>query len=150
MGFWYDKALQKRDKGQIDFSADDLRILLVGTSTTVDTERDTEFISGFSTLDELTSVTNYSRKTLTSLAVSVDITNHESEIDADDVVWSSLGGTTDATIQAAVIYKHVTDDTDAIPLIYLDNGGASFNQTTNGGDVTINFAAEGYAKSGTC
>ena len=94
-------------------------------------------MNGFATLGEL-SDPSYSRAILSNLAVNKDNVNDRAEFDADDEVFSSINA---GTAQAALIYLHVTNDTDSIPLIYIDQ--TDFPIVTNGGDVTLNFNAEG-------
>ena len=135
--FIYEKALTKIALGDIHFDTDDIRVLLVGTITTADTETEVEFISGFTTLDEFTDA-SYARKTLTTKAVNEDLANNRAEFDADNVTWTALTGD---TAQAAIVYKFVTNDADSIPIAYIDTGG--FPQTPAGADLTINWNAEG-------
>lgn len=143
MTFVYEKALTKLMNDTIDLSTADLRVLIVGESSTVDTETEVEFISGFTTLDELTGVTNYVRKALANEAIGEDLTNNRAELDADNVTWVALGGAANGTIQGFLVYVHVTDDDDSIPLSYHDNDGASFSQGTNGSNVSMNIDVEG-------
>jgi hypothetical protein len=73
VSFVYHKALTAILNGNIDWDANDLRALLVMTNTTADTETDVQFISDFTTLDEMDG-TNYVRKQLTE-AVNEDLAN---------------------------------------------------------------------------
>jgi len=133
----YTQATKEIGDGNIDWINDDIRVILVDNSTTADTEEDAATISGFTTLGEL-SGTGYSRKVLASKAVNKDDANNRTEFDAADVVYTSINA---GTAQAAIIYKHVTNDTDSIPLMYIDQ--TDFPIITNGGDVTLNFNVEG-------
>lgn len=141
MSFVYEKAITKV-VGATNLASADVRVLLVGASTTADTETEIEFLSGFTTLDEI-SATNYARKTVASEAINEDLTNNRAEFDFEDQTWSSLGGASNDTIQGAVVYVHVTDDTDSWPLCYLDDNGSSFNKTTNGSDMVLTLNAQG-------
>ena len=129
--------------GDIDFAADDIRVLLVMTDTTVDTEKDVDDIDEFTTLDEMDGA-NYVRKALANEAVTEDEANDRGEFDADDVTWSALGAGT-RNVQAAVVFKHVTDDTDSVPIAYIDTGGFPF--AASGADVTIQWNAEGIVQA---
>ena len=146
MSFVYNKIKTAILKGEIDFqeAGDDMRILLVKekASTTTDTEDDTEFISGFSTLGELVA-TNYARAALANQAVNEDLPNDRAEFDADDVTFSSLGGAANDTIGAIVLFKFVTNDADSPPVAYIDDGGSDFSLTTNGSNVVVTWDAEG-------
>lgn len=135
--FVYNEAKYQIAIGVLDFSSADTRLILVDNTTTCDTEDDVLLMNGFTTLGEL-SGTGYVRKVLGNTAVNKDFSNDRVEFDADDVVFTGIDA---GTAQAALIYFHVTDDTDSIPLIYIDQ--TDFPIVTNGGDVTLNFNLEG-------
>lgn len=137
--FAYTEAKSKILNGDIDFAVDDIRVLLVDSSTSADTEEDVTTINGFATLGELSDA-SYARKALANEVVNKDNPNDRAEFDADDVVWSSINA---GTAAAAIIYKHVTNDTDSIPLFYIDS---NFPFVTNGGDFTLQWNAEGIAQ----
>lgn len=141
----YNYAKTKLITGQIDLDADDIRVLLVkvAASTTCDTEVNAQTISGFTTLGEI-SATNYVRKALASEVVNTDTSNNRAEFDAADVTWTALGGASNDTIGGYVIYKHVTNDTDSIPILY--NEFAS-SQATNGGDIVVQWNSEGILQA---
>lgn len=137
--FTYTPAKAEIAKGNIDFVNDDIRVALVMTNTTADTEEDTALMNGFTTLDEFDGA-NYARIALASQAVNQDDANDRAEFDANDITFSALGaGTRNA--QAAIVYKHVTDDTDSIPIAYIDTGGFPF--APNGNDVVVEWNGEG-------
>ena len=76
------------------------------------------------------------RKTLT-LSFSTDDTDDEGVVDdTSDYTWSSLGADSAAT--GFLIYKHLTNDAASTPICWLDGVF-----TSNGGDVTVQFNAEG-------
>lgn len=129
---------QKSAKGLIDLDTDDIRAILVKTTTTVDTEDDIEFISGYGTLGEC-DVASYTRKALTSEAVGVDLTNNRAEFTADAIVWATLE--TGNTLQGVLLYKHVTNDADSMPIAFLEFAS---NFVTNGGGLTVTPNAEGF------
>ena len=52
--FAYNKLKTRLLKADEDFDTGDYRIILVSATTTADTEDDVEFVSGFTTLDEVT------------------------------------------------------------------------------------------------
>ena len=136
----YTRAKFQIANGDIDLTGDDIRVMLVKVSgsTTTDTEEDVTLMNGFSTLGELVA-TNYVRKALANEAVNEDTANDRAEFDADDVVWSSLGGATNDTIGALLVLKHVTNDADSIPIAYIE----LTDTTTNGGDITVSWNVEG-------
>lgn len=129
-------------KADLDFENDDIRIMLVDSTTTADTEEDTTTIAGFSTLGEL-SGTGYVRKALASKTVTKDNANNQSYFDAADVTWTGINA---GTAAAVLVYKHVTDDSDSVPIAYIDGG--DFPIVTNGGDITLRWASDGIVKIG--
>lgn len=124
--------------GSIDWDTHDIRILLVMTNSTADTETDKTTISGFTTLDECDG-SAYVRKAFTGEVVNQDTPNARAELDADDVVWTALGNGT-RQVQGAVIFRFITNDADSIPIAYIDFGA---NLNPAGGNVTIQWNAEG-------
>lgn len=127
-----------------DTAGDDIRVLLVGTLTTADTEQDTEFLSAFTTLDE-TIATSYVRQALANEVVNQDDPNDRAEFDADDVAFGALGNGVNEQVDAAVYFKFVTVDADSPAMVFVDTGGFPF--TTNGGTVTIQHNAEGIIQA---
>lgn len=139
----YTYAKAKLLSADIDLNADDIRVLMVMSNTTCDTEEDKQFIDTFTTLDECDGA-NYARKTLANEAVAADEANDRGEFDADDFTWTALGVGTRQNV-GAVVYKFVTDDSDSIPIAYIDTGGFPFDG--NGGNVTIQWNAEGILQA---
>jgi hypothetical protein len=137
--FWYTYAKSKIMSGDIDLDTDSIRAALVMTNTTCDTEEDKQLMNAFTTLDEMDGA-NYVRKVLASTAVAADEANDRGEFDADDVTWSSLGAGT-REIAALVIYKHVTDDTDSIPIAYMYSTDFPFPAV--GATIIVQWDAEG-------
>jgi hypothetical protein len=92
---------------------DDLASLLAGTS------------------DEATDA-SYSRKTLTSVTVTVDDTNERVDLDCADITWTALAGA--AIAKLVIVYDPDTTtgtDSTVIPI-----GAFSFDITPDGSDVT--------------
>ncbi len=125
--------------GEIDLNADDIRCALLMTNTTADTEEDTALMNAFTTLDECDS-TGYARQVLANEAVNKDDPNNRAEFDADDASFTGLGGDATRAIQGALIYKHVTSDTDSIPIAFIE-----FTSTvpTTATQIDIPWDAEG-------
>lgn len=135
----FNEALRGIFAGEIDLNAHDIRVALVMTNTTADTENDSiTNMDDFTTLDECDGA-NYVRKALATEAVNRDDGNDRAEFDADDVTWSALGNGTRA-LQGFLILKHVTNDADSIPIAYVD---FSANQNPGGSDFSIAWNAEG-------
>lgn len=136
--------------GTIDYLADTIVAMLLGIATAYTYNPDTDLIDEGGANDildaELTGVSGYTgghggagRKTLASKTIAVNDTSNRVEVDAADITWTALG--TGGTIEAAVILKPGTsDDTTARPIAYLDNT----NVPTNGSDVTLQFASNGF------
>jgi hypothetical protein len=144
--FVYTKAKQRLLAGDVDLdeAGHDMRVLLVMTSTTADTDQDADTLSGITTLDEYDG-SGYARQAIASQTTVEDETNNRGEFDGADVTFATLGAGT-RQCQAAVIYRHV-DGTAANdqPVIYIDTGGFPFSG--NGGDVTISWNAEGILQA---
>lgn len=135
----YNEFKRANAAGEIDLNADDIRIALVMTNTTVDTENDgITTVSGFTTLDEMDGA-NYARAALANEAVNKDDGNDRAEFDADDVTFSLLGNGT-REVQGALVYKHVTNDADSIPIAFIE---FATTQNPGGSDFTIQWDAEG-------
>ena len=137
----YTPAKTKLASGEIDLAAggDDIRVILVMSNTTADTEEDKDFVGDLTTLDQYDGA-NESRKALANEAVNEDAANDRAEFDADDITWTALGvGTRQAV--GMVVFKFVTNDADSPLIAYIDTGGFPFDG--NGGDVTITWNAQG-------
>ncbi len=145
MSFWYTRASQDIGRGLIDFreAGADIRAIIVMTNTTADTERDVATISAFTTLDEMDGAA-YVRKALANQVWNEDQPNDRSEFDADDVTWTALGAGT-RSMAGIIIYRHVTDDTDSVPICYIDTGG--FPLAATGTDFIAQWNAEGIAQA---
>lgn len=141
--FTYNVAKKQLLDGDLDFNApNDIRVLLLEAAT--DENADDATVSAVlarAGTTELTS-TGYSRQALTGETTSQDDANDRAEFDADDVTFSSVSQAASETVVAVVYYKHVTDDTDAIPIAF-DDSLTGLPLTPNGSDITITFSAEG-------
>lgn len=124
--------------GTIDLNSHDIRCALLMTNTNADTDVDANTLSGL-TLDEC-DATGYARQALTGEAVSTDDTNDRGEFDANDAVFSGMSGNASRAIQGALIYKHVTNDSDAIPIAFIDFASDVPATATQ---VTVTWNAEG-------
>ena len=73
--------------------------------------------------------------------VAEDDANDRAELDAPDLTWSAIGGGPEDTFDAIIIYTSDTIATDPTSdLIAYQSVGAT---TTNGGDITLQWDAEG-------
>lgn len=139
---FYTRAARDILKGDLDLdeAGDDIRVMLCMTNTTADSAFSSANV-GDLTLDEHDGA-NYVRKALGTQAVNEDTGNERAEFDAVDVTWTSLGAGTRA-IAGALIYKHVTNDADSVPVAWIDNPAFP---NSNGGDYTIQWNAEGVVQ----
>lgn len=133
-------AKSRMMSGDMDLNGDDMRLILVMTNTTADTDVDADNTSGY-TLDEMDGA-NYARVALANEAVNTDDTNDRAEFDADDVTISSLGNGT-RQMQGALIHEHITNDAGSFPLCFVE-----FSSTINpgGSTFTIQWNAEGIVQ----
>lgn len=140
MSFVFTKAKEKFAKGEINLSSADMRMLIVMTNTTAHTSEDATTISGITTLDEFDG-SGYARKTLAGEAVAIDNANDRAEFTFTAPVWTALGaGTRQA--KAAILFLFVTNDSDSVPVAYIDTSPA-FPFTATGVDVTLTPNTEG-------
>lgn len=121
----------------LDEAGDDMRVFLLMTNTTFDTDVDTDNTSGY-TLDEMDG-TNYARKTCDNQTVTTDDTNDRAEFDCDDFVWTSLGNGT-RQVQGMGVHEFITNDAGSFPLAWVE-----FSATVNpgGSTFTVTVNAEG-------
>ena len=143
----YNRAKKEIMDGTIDLLTDTLKIMLVTSSYVADTDHDFVDEAGANDpIDHELSGSGYTagfggsgRKTLSSNAVSEDDANDRAEFDdTADITWTAINA---GTAAAAILYKHNTSDTDSVLIAYIDTGG--FPVVTNGGDLTIQWNAEG-------
>lgn len=124
----------------IDFLADTIKVMLVDNSYTPD--KDDVYVDpggGTGAKGAEIGVSGYSRQTLGSKTIAKSNASDRVEMDAADAAFTSLGA--GETIAAAVVYKHVGADDTANKLIaYLDLA----DTPTNGGNVTLQFASNGF------
>ena len=133
-------AKSRMMSGDMDLNADDMRLFLLMTNTTFDTDVDTDNTGSY-TLDEMDG-TNYARQNLANEAVNTDDTNDRAEFDADDVQIASLGNGT-RQMQGAGIHEFITNDAGSFPLCWVE-----FTSTVNPGGSTfaIQWNAEGIVQ----
>lgn len=119
--------------GSIDLDTHDIRAALVMANTTCDTDNDgISFVAGFTTLDEQDG-SGYVRKALSNETVTKDDTNDRGAFSADNVTWTALGAGTRA-VAGVLIYKHVTNDADSIPIMFLE-----FSATPDGNNFVLKW-----------
>jgi len=136
--FVYTTAKKGLMDGSIDLNTHDIRAILVMTNTTCDTEEDKTFIDQFTTLDEMDGA-GYSRVALTSEAVANDDANNRGEFTADAITFTAVSAGT-RQVAGLVLYRFVTNDTDSIPIAFIDD---SAPYTPGGGNIVYTPNAEG-------
>lgn len=144
--FVYDHAKYLLATGALDLSTADMRMLLVMTNSTADTEKDKATFAGFTTLDEYDG-SGYASPgvALASEAVAEDNANNRAEFTSAAAVFTAIGAGTRQCL-GAVLYKFVTALSSSIPVVYIDtvSGSPSFPFTGNGSNVTLTPNAEGW------
>lgn len=135
--FVYNEYKRAALAGEIDLDTDDIRVALVMSNTTADTEDDVNTLSGFTLLDECDGAA-YVRKALAGEVIAEDAGANKATFGASDVVWTALGTGT-RQVAGALIFKFVTTDADHVPICYLDGGDFPFDGA--GADVTLAFAS---------
>ena len=135
----YNEFKRASAAGEIDLNADDIRIALLMTNTTADTENDGKtFISDFTTLDEFDG-SGYVRKALANEAVNLDDPNDRAEFDADDVTFTALGAGT-RSVQGVLLYKEGASDAARRIIAWLEFATV---KTPDGSDFTVAWNAQG-------
>lgn len=139
--FWYTPAKTRLAKADLDFDSVDLRVKLLMSDTTADTEQDATNIDDITTLDEYDG-SGYAEIDGANLTVAEDAANNRAEITIDA---GTFGATVAAGTRNAVgmlVYVRV-DGTAAndYPVAWIDSGGFPFNG--NGGAVNLTPNAEG-------
>ena len=129
--------------GTIDLDNDDIRIALLMSNTNAGTVNDVSIVN----LDDLTldrcDSSGYSDAALANETVTKeDHPTNEAHFDADDVTFSALPAST-RTIAGVLVYKFVTNDTDSIPLQWLEYATA---KTLDGSDFVVKFHSDGLLK----
>lgn len=150
--FHYNEAAKKVYDQTLDMLVDTIK---VGLSTSVHVPiRDNDFLDEVGADDfidgELTGTGyvagfgNSGRKTLASKAIVVDKPNDRAEFDAADVTWTAISA---GTAAQATLLQEITNDAASIAIMNIDTGG--FPIVTNGGDLTIQWNAEGIGQLST-
>ncbi len=112
----YDTGMEKIFNGGVDLDSDDIRLLLVQTTSSAGSQTGAATISAFTTLDELSGA-GYSRKVLAGKTVTIDAANNRVEFDFTDVSFTGIDA---GTAGGAVIFKFITSDADSPPIFFID------------------------------
>lgn len=144
---FYNTAKLEIMNGTIDLDTDTLKVMLVTASYVANADDDVVDAGGANdAVDHELNGTGYvagwgnsGRKTLANVVAAVDKPNNRAELDADDLVFSAINA--GAAAAYVLIKEGASDDTTSRLIGYVDQGG--FPVTTNGGDLTIQFDAQG-------
>jgi len=140
--FVYEKSLDEYMKGTIDLDAagDDIRVMIAMATTTCDTEPETEFLGGFTTLARHDGA-NYPAgdAILVGEAVVEDLPNNRAEFDATDHEFTALGVGA-GIVAGLLLYKFITSDALSPALAWMDS--PTFPEP-NGGNWTVQWDAQG-------
>jgi hypothetical protein len=121
----------------LDLDTDDVRLLLVDDTYVF--EPDEEYVTELSSY-EVTG-TGYTRKAVGGRSIYKDDAEDEAEWRASKLVWGALDV---GTVGGAVLYKHVTDDTDSPLIAYVQPDGVPY--ATSGGTVELRWAVDGILR----
>lgn len=137
----YNKALQQIAAGVYDLDGNDIRARLVMTNTTCDTENDgIEQLADFTTID-IADASGYADIDMDGLAVNLDDGNNRAEFDANDLVFSGLGGNATRDYQGVLLYKYVDGtNTNDLAICFIDFTSDIPKQATQ---VTVPWSVEG-------
>ena len=124
-----------------NWAGGDIRTLLLAAKEADDAMRDHATVSavlGAAGTTEFSTATSYARQALTGEARNIDNTNNRVDHDADDADYGNIGNGANETCVGIVVYRHVTNDSDSVPISKHD---ISF--TTDGSQVIIQWATDG-------
>lgn len=143
----YNIAKKSFADGNLDWDTHNIGVLLLSSSSTYTPNPDHNYVRDiFDNGGVELSGTGYSRKLLTNKTVTKDDSIDKAILDADDVTWTAINA---GTVKAAVLYRRVgssDNNSSDILIAYIDSGG--FPVTTNGGDFTIQWNANGIIQIG--
>jgi hypothetical protein len=136
---WYTNGLLNLLNSGKAITDANMRALLVSSAYTYNPDHDVvSDVAG----SEITTVTNYARKTV-ALTIAANDSSNRLEVTVPDISWTSLGGSVNATVAAVILYYQLNTgsavNASDILVGYLDL--ADF--TTNGSDFTADMAASG-------
>ena len=141
MSFVYTPAKTKLAKATADFDILDVRVILVMSDTTADTDQDAATIAAITTLDEYDG-SGYAEIDGANLTVAEDAPNNRAEITIDAGNFGTTVGVGTRQAVGAVVYAFVdgTPGNDW-PIAFIDSGGFPFDG--NGGQINFTPNAEG-------
>lgn len=138
----YNRLKQEVGEG-FDWATADVRLLLLDAAGSYVADPDDEFVADLTPGSNELATTNYARAALANQVVTRDDVNDRAAWTADDVVFAGLGPSSGGpTIGGAVLYVHVTDDSDSWLVAFLEDVAG----TVNGLDATVAFDPTGIIR----
>jgi hypothetical protein len=148
---WFNHGKRLILEGAIDLTNDTIKVIILNGYTFDNSQDTTGNGAGsvdFAEVESASYVGGHAgsgRKTLGTKTFSEeDGATDRGEFHAAATVWTALNN---VTIGGLCLVKEVSSDSDGIPIAYIDNA-AQFPITTNGGDITINWNADGILQLG--
>jgi hypothetical protein len=130
MGLLFNEALTSIIKGEIDYLADTVVVLLTTDAPDIDADTYISDLTG-----EITGG-GYTRKTLASKTVTTDDTNNRAIADAADVQWTGLSN----TFRYIVVAQSTGNNATSRLISTIDTGSS---QTINNGTYDITWPTSG-------
>lgn len=128
----YEKAREGFLSGQINFSSDNIKAVLVDTGT---------YTANLATDQYLSDIPSGARVATSGNLTSKTVTNGVA--DAADVTYTAVTG---ASIEAVVLYKDTGTASSSRLICYIDSGASGIPITPNGGDIATAWNASGIFK----
>jgi hypothetical protein len=130
--FLYDNARELFATAQIHWINDTIRAAIVTSSYSPSQSTD-NFMSSIAPANILGAGAGGQRLTLVNKSAT------GGACDADDITFTSIGGGgTPPSVEALIIYRFVTDDSDSQLIAYL-GGATGLPLLTNGGDIVAQW-----------
>jgi len=146
--FVYNEFKRALAEGEIDLNAtDDIRIILVNSNTTFDTEYDLNTMGAVATagyFDGANHDTTNGHALSGEAVTEVTGSTGYAKFDATDYTFSSLGLGAGGNAIAIVLFKWISNLSSSMPIAYIDC--ADFNGS--GGDVVVEWHTDGILKIG--
>lgn len=133
----YNSFLKALGDGNVSFANDTIRVMAVAETYTFDMDHRT--LADVDPATHEVTGTNYARIDIAGKTSTQDDLNDLAKFDGESISWTAID--TNEKIKGLVVYRHVSDDTDGIPLLFVDSGGFPIN--TNGADLTIDWNTAG-------
>lgn len=133
---FYNRGKYELSTGNTVWNSGTIQIALMSSSYSENADHN---VLSEITASEL-STAGYTRQTLVGKSTTEDDSNDWVSFDATDVVWTSVGPTTNGPIiHGAAIFRSGTNDTISPLICFLD----LTNTQVNSGSITIQFPANG-------